>query len=102
MWPISWRKPELTAVTAATAAAEAVTVEEEQQMHAWMDRAYDLAEANKSSGHICNAAVVVDPATGQKSMYCKFHVRVGHGSSQPVSMSYASCFVLLEVSALHM
>lgn len=75
MWPISWRKPELTAVTAATAAAEAVTVEEEQQMHAWMDRAYDLAEANKSSGQICNAAVIVDPATGQKSMYCKRHLR---------------------------
>ena len=38
MWPISWRKPELTAVTAATAAARAVTAAEEHSMRLWMDR----------------------------------------------------------------
>lgn len=65
VWPISWRKPELTAVTAASAAAQAVTADEEQQMHAWMDRAFTLAEANEASGGVCNAAVIVDPVSGE-------------------------------------
>lgn len=65
MWPISWRKPELTAVTAATAAARAVTASEEHFMHVWMDRAYGLAEAHASSGNVCNAAVIVDPVGGE-------------------------------------
>ena len=67
VWPISWRKPELTAVTAATAAAQGVTADEEQQMHAWMDRAFAMAEANEASGGICNAAVIVDPVSGERS-----------------------------------
>ncbi|KAL3137330.1 hypothetical protein ABBQ32_006865 [Trebouxia sp. C0010 RCD-2024] len=65
VWPISWRKPELTAVTAATAAAQAVTVSEQHLMRVWMDRAYALAEANASFGHVCNAAVIVDPLHGE-------------------------------------
>ena len=65
VWPISWRKPELTAVTAATAAARAVTLAEEHSMHLWMDRAYALAKANADSGHVCNAAVIVDPVSGK-------------------------------------
>ena len=65
VWPISWRKPELTAVTAATAAAQAVTAAEEHVMHLWMDRAYGLAEAQTSSGNACNAAVIVDPVCGE-------------------------------------
>ena len=64
IWPISWRKPELTAVTAATAAAQAVSPQEEAQMHTWMDRAYSLADANQSSGAVCNAALIIDPQTG--------------------------------------
>jgi len=62
VWPISWRKPELTA---ATAAAQAVTADTEQQMHTWMDRAFTLAEANEASGGACNAAVIVDPISGE-------------------------------------
>ncbi|DBA98649.1 hypothetical protein WJX77_010540 [Trebouxia sp. C0004] len=65
VWPISWRKPELTAVTAATAAAQAVTADEEHRMHIWMDRAFTLAEANEASGGVCNAAVIVDPISGE-------------------------------------
>ncbi len=65
VWPISWRKPELTAITAATAAAQAVTADTEQQMHTWMDRAFTLAEANEASGGVCNAAVIVDPISGE-------------------------------------
>ncbi len=65
VWPISWRKPELTAVTAATAAAQAVTTDEEQRMHARMDRAFTLAEANEASGGVCNAAVIVDSISGE-------------------------------------
>lgn len=69
VWPTSWRKPELTAVTAATAAAQAVTAAEEHQMHIWMDRAYALAEANADSGNVCNAAVIVDPVSGEVCHY---------------------------------
>ena len=65
VWPISWRKPELTAVTAATAAAQAVTADEEQRMHAWMDRAFTLGEANEAAGGVCNAAVIVNPVSGE-------------------------------------
>ena len=65
VWPISWRKPELTAVTAATAAARTVTAAEEHVMHLWMDRAYGLAEAHASSWNVCNAAVIVDPVRGE-------------------------------------
>ncbi|DBA68567.1 TPA: hypothetical protein ACH3X2_14320 [Trebouxia sp. C0005] len=65
VWPISWRKPELTAVTAATAAAQAVTADEEQRMHAWMDRAFTLGEANEAAGGVCNAAVIVNPVSGK-------------------------------------
>lgn len=74
VWPISWRKPELTAVTAATAAARAVTAAEEHSMHLWMDKAYALAEANASSGNVRNAAVIVDPVSGElydcNMLYC--------------------------------
>ena len=69
VWPTSWRKPELTAVTAATAAARAVTAAEEHQMHIWMNRAYALAEANADSGNVCNAAVIVDPVSGEVCHY---------------------------------
>ena len=55
-------------MTAATAAAEAVTCEEEQQMQRWMDRAVALAGANESSGGVCNGAVIVNPASGDKLM----------------------------------
>lgn len=72
VWPISWRKPELTAVTAATAAAQAVTVSEQHLMRVWMDRAYALAEANASFGHVCNAAVIVDPLHGET---CHHHLQ---------------------------
>ena len=56
---ICWHKPELTAVTAATTAAQAVTADEEQRMQTWTDRAFTLAEANEASGGICNAAAIV-------------------------------------------
>ena len=69
MWPISWRKPELTAVTAATAAARGVTAAEEHLMHLWMDRAYRLTEAHACSGTVCNAAVIVDPIRGELCDY---------------------------------
>ena len=65
VWPISWRKPELTAVTAATAAARAVTLAEKHSIHLWMDRAYALAEVNANSGSVRNAAVIVDPVSGE-------------------------------------
>ena len=70
VWPISWRKPELTAVTAATAAAETVTADEGQQMQQWMDRAYALAEARDTSAGICNGAVIVDPVSGGSLRMC--------------------------------
>lgn len=65
IWPISWRKPELTAVTAASAAALAITEAEEKIARQWMLRAHGLAEENSDGGGVCNAAVIVDPTTGQ-------------------------------------
>ena len=66
IWPMSWRIPELKAVTAATAAANAVSEAEQRLRHHWMDRAINLAEANQASEEFCNAAVIVDPASGEQ------------------------------------
>lgn len=65
LWPISWRQPELTAVTAATNAARAITKDQEELARQWMARAHGLATENSSTGGVCNAAVIVDPATGE-------------------------------------
>ena len=91
VWPISWRKPELTAVTAATAAAQGVTAAEEHLMHLWMDRAYRLAEAHACSGTVCNAAVIVDPIRGQLCDYIALRRILEHWFT--LSGHIASCSI---------
>ncbi|KAL0032683.1 hypothetical protein WJX79_002789 [Trebouxia sp. C0005] len=44
---------------------ERLEPDEEQRMHAWMDRAFTLGEANEAAGGVCNAAVIVNPVSGK-------------------------------------
>lgn len=64
MWPIVWRQPDVgpLALRAEAAIVDPATI---SKMQGWMRRAWKLALDAKAAGHAFNAAMIVDPSTGE-------------------------------------